>query len=593
MRNEDHAAPTDASRSSLIGATSSSEAAARFGGDTAGWALAETTANDGLWYWVPSADELHITPRAAELFGVEATTTHGAAASYAGLAESIDPADYERLRAAMADVAEGTTAQAEVEFRVQRDRTSRWLLLRVRAARRPHQPTLVGGTVCDIHRRKLLELRLREEPRRDGLTGLANRAALSDRLAARICRATDAQADFAVVYVDLDRFKIVNDSLGHAAGDDLLVDVASRITTVLGPEDFLARVGGDEFVVLLDEVPGVEYVCNVAKRLLEAMQPAFKVGGREAFTSASIGIRLGSPDATKPGRLIGDADVAMYEAKRHGGDRAVVYDRAMHERAVDRLRIQTDLHYALRRDELELAYQPIFDADDMRLCGFEALARWNHPTRGRLSAGQFVADANASGAIVPIGRWVIGEAVRQLAEWFAAYPRSAPLSVSVNVCDRELLDPDFCDTVFSSLEAVSLPASRLVIEMSEGVLSGQGDAVLNSLRRLRAAGVQIQLDNFGVGASSLSILRTMPLTAIKIDRSFVREIAEDGEARAFVATIAGFARALGLDVVAEGVERRQQAAVQSELRGIRFVQGNYFGEPRAASAQCELLGSGG
>jgi Amt family ammonium transporter len=278
----------------------------------------------------------------------------------------------------------------------------------------------------------------------------------------------------------------------------------------------------------------------------------------------------------------------MYHAKRHGGARTVLFDQAMFEEMVAKFRVHSELHRALHEEEFGIVYQPIFMSDDMRLCGFEALARWDHPTRGRLSAGEFVNEANESGLIVQIGRWVVSEACRQLADWEREYPNAVPLTVAVNLCDREILDPEFVTSVEAALRESGLRPSRLVLEMTEGVMLAHMETAVPALERLRAQGVQIQLDDFGKGYASLSALRRMPLTAIKIDRSFITGIVDDEECRAIVGTIAAFARALRLDVVAEGVETRAQAKALSELGGFRYVQGHYFGRP-LGSSQAEAL----
>jgi EAL domain-containing protein (putative c-di-GMP-specific phosphodiesterase class I) len=362
-----------------------------------------------------------------------------------------------------------------------------------------------------------------------------------------------------------------------------------RLAAALDANDLLARVGGDEFVIVLDEVAGTDAALRLAATLHSAMRPPIAVGGREVFASISIGVRVSGDGVMRSVDLLRDADVALYRAKSRGGGQAVAFDRTMHEELLEKLRVQTELHGALQREEFELMYQPIFQAADHQLCGFEALTRWNHPTRGRLTAKDFVNDANDTGLIVAIGRWVMREACTQLADWIATYPNSVELSVSVNLCDRELVDPDFAATVERVLEETALPPARLVLEMSEGVMVSHAQAAIPALRRLREHGVQIQMDNFGRGYSSLSTLRRMPISAIKIDRSFIAGVADDEEARAIVGTIAGYARALGLDVIAEGVETAAQADALAAMGGFRYVQGNFFSRPVESPAAGGLV----
>jgi diguanylate cyclase (GGDEF)-like protein/PAS domain S-box-containing protein len=555
--------------------------------DRTAWALAASVAQDGLWYWDLSTNELRLSSRSREMLGREMDDPETNATA---LFQHVHAGDADVVRAAIDSLIAGKTQRIELEFRLlARGGNTRWTLLRGRSRRGDGQVSVVAGTLADIDQRKLAELQLREESRCDALTGLPNRAALTECLGARIARAAHTESCFAVLYLDLDRFKVINDSLGHAAGDELLTETAARLASCLGDDDLVARVGGDEFVIVLDQVVDEASTLAMAASLQTAMRPAVHLSGREVFTTISVGVRLSSGGVTKPSDLLRDADMAMYAAKKSGGARATLFDRRMHDEMLEHLRVQTELHGALHRGEFELVYQPIFDATDTRLCGFEALTRWNHPTRGRLTARDFVTDANETGLIVAIGHWVVHEACRQLADWIAGYPDSFPLSVSVNLCDREVVDPGFVQTIEHALETTGLPASRLVLEMSEGVMVSHSNAALPALRRLREQGVQVQMDNFGRGYSSLSTLRRMPLSAVKIDRSFVAGIGTDEEARAIVGTIAGFARALGLDVIAEGVETAEQAAALGEMGAVRFVQGNYFGRPLGSPTVGALL----
>ncbi|MDB4879278.1 MAG: putative signaling protein [Gemmatimonadetes bacterium] len=552
------------------------------------WGLAASVANDGLWYLHVPEGRMHLSPRALELLGYAAEDS---TPSMADLAAHVDASHVRPLRDAMRQLRRGDRSRFELELRMlSRGGERRWMLIRARARRNGSEGLVIAGALADIDRRKRAELTLREELRRDPLTGLPNRAALAEWLMARIARASSgAVPRFAVLYVDLDRFKIINDSLGHAAGDALLIETARRLTTALGPSDLLARVGGDEFVALIDAVHAEGDAGHIAGEMQATMASSVPVAGREVFTSLSIGIRVSGAWSMKPSDLLRDADVAMYQAKKRGGARTVMFDQTMFEEMAARFRVQSELHRALQREELRLAYQPIFDGADARLCGFEALARWNHPTRGRLCAGDFVSDANESGLIVQIGRWVLREACGQLADWNREYPQATPLSIAVNLCDRELIDPDFAASVEQALADTGLPPSCLVLEMTEGVMMSHMETAVPALRRLRALGVQIQLDDFGRGYSSLSALRRMPLTAIKIDRTFIAGIVGDEECRAIVGTIAAFARALGLDVVAEGVETREQAALLSAMGGFRYVQGHFFGKPGVAGDAEELI----
>ena len=559
--------------------------------ERAAWALAASVATDGLWYLRLPHGTVTLSPRALEMLGYAPEDT---SPGMADLAAHVDAGHLPALRAAMRQLRRGDRTRVDLELlALTRGGERRWMLVRARV-RRDADGMVIAGSMVDIDRRKRAELSLREELRRDPLTGLPNRAAIADWLTARIARsAAGGRPRFAVLYIDLDRFKIINDSLGHAAGDALLRVTAQRLSIVLGPDDLLARVGGDEFVALLDAVADEGDAQRVGAEIQRRMRAGVEALGREVFTSLSIGVRVSGSWSMKPSDLLRDADLAMYEAKKGGGARTVMFDQRMFDDMAAKFRTQTELHRALQHDEFRLAYQPIFDATDTRLCGFEALARWDHPTRGRLCAGDFVEAANESGLIVEIGRWVLREACRQLADWNAEYPNSFPLSIAVNLCDRELIDPDFVESVESALAESGLSPTRLVLEMTEGVMLTHMETAVPALRRLRARGVQIQLDDFGRGYSSLSALRRMPLSAIKIDKSFIAGVVADEECRSIVATIASFARALGLDVVAEGVETREQARALAGMGGFRYVQGNLYGHPGAAGAAGVLIDGNG
>jgi diguanylate cyclase (GGDEF)-like protein len=557
--------------------------------ERAGWTLAASVANDGLWFWDARRNVVRVSTRARELLSRD---DDPAEAPPEAFLQYVHAADRRALRHALVGLFVGRTARIEVEFRVLLHSGSvRWIVLRARSRRSPDdRPVLIGGSVADVDQRKRSELRLLDSARTDPLTLLPNRTVLAEWLSARTARMTaSARPRFAVLYLDLDEFKLINDTLGHAAGDALLVEVGTRLSEQLGERDVLARIGGDEFVAAFDAVHDADAALELSERLQGELRRPIDVGGREVYAAMSCGIRISDDEPLKASTLLRDADIAMYHAKRRGGAQSVVFDRSMHEEMLKKLRVQMDLHRAIQREEFELVYQPIFDLRDERLCGFEALTRWNHPTRGRLAAEAFVQEANESGLIVPIGRWVLREACRQLADWNAVYPNALPLSVSVNMCDREVVDPDFARFVERTIAVTGIEPGRLVLEITEGAMLARMEAAVPALRRLRDLGVQIQVDDFGRGYSSLGALRRMPLTAIKIDRSFIGSMVDDSESRAIVETIAAFARSLGLDVVAEGVETQAQAKVLARMGGFRFAQGHYFGRPTDSAIASGLV----
>ncbi|MEO7770955.1 MAG: EAL domain-containing protein [Gemmatimonadaceae bacterium] len=549
------------------------------------WTVAASVANDALWYFDVPTDKLCLSPRALELLGYSPDDF----TPDVSIARHVHTDDMIELQRTVHQMVRGED-RCNVELRrVTVEGNVLWTLVRLRAVRGfDGSLSLLAGTIACIDHQKKAELKLRDDARRDALTALPNRVALYERLSARIGRAERSRRPrFAVLYLDLDRFKLINDSLGHATGDALLRESAQRLTRVLGPRDLLARVGGDEFVVLLNEVESEDHAHQTCEAMHAVMRELVPLVGRDIFTSLSVGIRMSDESTFKAGDMVRDADTAMYHAKRQGGGRTMLYDQRMHRKMVERLKVQTELAYALRRAELRVAYQPIVDTCEKRLRGFEALVRWQHPTRGPLSAADFVDEATDSGLIVLIGRWMLNEVCSQLAAWRREVPNLEPVFVSLNCCDREIVDPDFTQIVETALITHDLPPSSLVVEMSEAAMTANAEHAIPALRRLRELGVQIQMDGFGRGYTSLDVLRRMPLTSIKIDRTYIAGVAHDEESRAMVGTINAFARALGLDVVAEGVETKEQAEAIAAM--VRYAQGNHYGRPAAASAARRLL----
>ena len=564
-------------------------ASAPLPGDRDAWALAASVANDGLWYVDVADGTLRLSPRAIELLGHLA---EGVQPGIATITKSVHAADLPQIERATMELLRGERARADFEVRLIRPGGEmRWTQLRARSLRDASGKVLhIAGSIADIDMRKRAELALREESRRDVLTGLPNRLALSQHLATRLARTgRSAIPRFAVLYLDLDRLKVVNDTLGHETGDALLVEVAARICSVLGPDDLVARVGGDEFVVVVNTVVSEHEVHRIAGAIHAATRPSLSIEGREVFTTLSIGVRMTDASTIRPATLLRDADLAMYRAKRHGGGRTVSFDQDMYDEMTERLHMQVELQQALDREELRIAYQPIFDLHEHRLSGFEALVRWEHPTRGRLSAADFVEQARDTGLIVDIGRWMLKEVCGQLAEWRSAYPKAPPFSVGLNLCDREIMEPDFATSVETALRDANVPAGYLSLEMSEGAMTTSGEQAIPALRRLRDLGVQIQMDGFGRGSTSLSVLRRMPLSAVKIDRSFMAGIATDDESRRMVSTIGSYAQALGLVVIAEGIETDEQVTALSEIGSFRCAQGHHFGYPAGESEAKVLL----
>jgi diguanylate cyclase (GGDEF)-like protein len=438
----------------------------------------------------------------------------------------------------------------------------------------------------DVSDRMAYERRLAELALKDELTGLPNRALLLDRLDGalrRLHRADDAM--LALLFIDLDRFKVFNDSLGHAAGDELLVQVARRLEQVVRPADAVARFGGDEMVVLCEQLAHVGEAVVVARRIIEALAQPFEVAGREHFVTVSIGIApVERAEGIRPEDVIRDADAAMYRAKAAGGGSFELFDQRMREEAVERLSLETELNLALRRGELEVHHQPMLDLEG-RLVGCEALVRWSHPERGSVPPSAFIPIAEETGLIVPLGAFVLDVACRDLKGWLDRHEVPPDFRTSVNVSSRQLQQAGFVACVAETLARHRLPAARLCIELTESVLMQEAPAVSEAVDGLHRLGVELAVDDFGTGYSSLVYLRRFPIDVLKIDQLFVAGL-EDNEAdRSIVVALVGLARSLGMVAVAEGVETPAQLALLREL-GCHRAQGHLW-SPALPADQAE------
>jgi diguanylate cyclase (GGDEF)-like protein/PAS domain S-box-containing protein len=448
----------------------------------------------------------------------------------------------------------------------------------------------LDGAIFDVTERKLLQEQLAKQAFYDSLTGLANRALFHDRADHALARALRNGAQIAVLLLDLDRFKVINDSLGHHAGDEVLVTVAKRLLTSSRASDTVARLGGDEFVVLLEENITVDDAITVAQRVLAILHEPLLCQGHEVTIGGSIGIAFsGGSSPTSTDDLLRDADAAMFYAKGRGRDRYEVFEPSMHARAIQQLELTNELHRGLQRGEFVLHYLPIWELADRTLIGVEALVRWNHPSRGLLPPNDFIPAAEQTGSIVALGEWVFGEACRQVKAWNDAYPGRS-LSLSVNISPRQLLDPDLVQRLRTALADNGLDPSSMTLEISEGALMQGAEETRLRLRELKSLGVRLAIDDFGTGSSSLGYLREFPIDEIKIDRTFVRGMVEDpADGTILVQAILGLARALHLEVVAEGIELPEQLDGLRES-GCETGQGFIFASPVVADEIGFLLG---
>jgi diguanylate cyclase (GGDEF)-like protein/PAS domain S-box-containing protein len=445
-----------------------------------------------------------------------------------------------------------------------------------------------SGVMRDISERKAFEYQLAHQATHDPLTGLPNRVLLLDKLTGSLERARRHQRLMAVLFLDLDHFKVVNDSLGHGLGDRLLIAIAERLKVALRPGDTIARFGGDEFVLLCEDLDASGDAIAIARRVDQALSSPFEIDDAEIYVGVSIGIAFSDRDSNEPETLIRDADAAMYRAKEKGRARYEIFDSAMRAHAVDRLDIENALRRALDRRQLRVHYQPIIDLGTGLISGVEALLRWEHPERGLLLPADFIAIAEETGLIVPIGGWVLGQACRQLQRWAAEVPETAKLVVTVNLSGRPLSHPRLVAEVEAVLHDTGIEPGRLDLEITESVLMDDVEMSADTLQRLKALGVRLVVDDFGTGYSSLSYLRQFPVDGMKVDRSFVDGLGTDPGDSAIVAAIVNLAHTLGLRAIAEGTETAEQVHELRQL-GCDAAQGFYIARPLPPEALLSLV----
>ncbi|PYT05775.1 MAG: hypothetical protein DMF60_10865, partial [Acidobacteria bacterium] len=534
-------------------------------------------ASDGLWDWDLETNEMEFCSRWKAMLGYEENELKSRPDEWFN---RVHIEDIERVQSEMMSHLLGLTTQFQCEHRVRRqDGTYRWMLSRGLAVLDSNRFVYrMTGSLTDVTDQKQAEKLLLHNAFHDALTGLPNRALFMDRLKHALAEVKKGEGySFGVLFLDLDRFKVVNDSLGHQIGDQLLVATARRLESCLRPGDIVARLGGDEFAVIVDHVRHVSDAIQAAERIREHLGAPFNLSGHEVFISASIGIALNQTASEEPDEIIRNADTAMYRAKDQGRGCFELFDKGMHVRNAALSQLETGLRGALARDEFRVHYQPIISLETWRISGFEALIRWDHPELGYISPLKFIPVAEETGLIIPIGLWVLREACQQLRAWQRQFPSDPPLSMSVNLSGRQFSQPDLIDQISQILAETGLDASSLKIEITESAIIENIDAAALMLKRIKALGVRLSLDDFGTGYSSLSYLHRFPIDTLKIDRSFVSRINLPKNAE-IVKTILTLASNLGMDVVAEGVETRDQI-IQLTGLNCEYVQGYLLSKP--------------
>lgn len=538
------------------------------------YALAARGANDGLWDWNLVSGIIYFSPRWNHMLG------HGEAEHWSKPEEwfnRIHSEDRKRVQDEINAHCENKTAEFVSEYRMRHKSGGYiWTLSRGIAIRDDSGKAIrIAGSQTDITEGKTA----------DPLTRLPNRLYFIDRLESAFEAARQQAIRFAVLFIDLDQFKMVNDSLGHAAGDELLIDVARRLRSTVrqnvrqgGPvQSVVARIGGDEFTILLSNIRHDSDASEVATRILERLSEPFQLDGRSMFVSASIGIADSSTGQT-PEDILSNADTAMYSAKAHGKARFEFFNDGLREQAISRFETETGLRKAIDGHQLVLHYQPILSMADLRICGFEALVRWNHPERGLIFPDGFIPIAEQSDLIILLGNWVLREACRQMAEWQKRFASDPPLTVSVNVSARQLTDFRLVEEVELALAESGLNHESLAFEMTESSIMGDAEQTLAILDRLKKLDIQLEIDDFGTGYSSLSYLQRLPFHILKIDRSFVSELSTGKGSLDIIKAILQLAHSFRMEVIAEGVETEEQLNCLREL-GCDYVQGYLFSRP--------------
>lgn len=547
--------------------------------------LAARGAKDGFWDWNLTTNELYLSACLASMLGCHQDKIGNSPEEWFS---RLHQKDVERFKAALSTHLEGKSDEVEAECRVLKKKGAvAWVLIRGVAVRdETGKAYHIAGSQTDISTRKANELKLRHEASHDPLTRLPNRALFMEGLARAIARAKRRKEfRFAVVFLDLDGFKFVNDNFGHLIGDELLIGLAQRLKACVRGQDTVARLGGDEFAILLEDIEETSDATRTAKRIQNKLNSPFHLNGQELFATVSIGIALSAADYERPEEVLHDADTAMYRAKAGGKGRHETFDRGMRKSATKRLELETDLRHAFERGELQIYYQPIVSVQSAEISACEALLRWRHPKRGAISPAEFIPLAEQTGLIQSITQWVLREACAQNKAWQAAgFP---PAGISVNVSSRDFKRKGFIESVQQILDETGLDSRWLELEFTESTLMEHAEATIRLLVELHDLGIQVSIDDFGVGSSSLAYLKHFAIDSFKIDRSFLRDVILNPDDAAIVTAVITLAHNLGQKVVAEGVETQEQLAfLRSEK--CDYVQGYLISPPLPAEETSKL-----
>jgi diguanylate cyclase (GGDEF)-like protein/PAS domain S-box-containing protein len=552
------------------------------------YALAVRGANDGIWDWDFKTESIYFSPRWKSILGYVEEEINDSPDEWF---TRVHPEDLESLKLDISAHLGGITEHFENEHRMlHKDSTYRWILSRGLAVLNENGVTTrLAGSQTDVTDRKYAEQKLLHDAFYDKLTNLPNRALFLDHLRLAVERAKRRpDFKFAVLFLDVDRFKDVNDSYGHMVGDKLLVEFGQLLATRMRTTDTIARFGGDEFVILIDDITDVTNATQIAEWIDSELVKPFQIKDHEIFVTVSIGIVLSEIGYERAEDILRDADIAMYDAKGNGRAKYEMFEPAMRVRIIERLEIENDLRRAIENDEFRVYYQVIGSLDTHQVAGFEALVRWQHPERGIVSPGKFIPIAEETGLIIPIDRWVLREASRQMHEWQTKFPSYRSMTISVNLSSKHIPQPDLVEYIEETLRETGLNGDTLKLEITESALLENNDYTINVFNQLQELGIQIQIDDFGIGYSSLSYLSNFPIDALKIDRSFVSTLPDESNNLQILQAIVNLSQRLGVGVIAEGVETVDQL-VQLKQLGCEYGQGYLLSMPLESKDVVKLL----
>ncbi|MFA5073347.1 MAG: EAL domain-containing protein [Nitrospirota bacterium] len=541
-------------------------------------ALAIEGTRDGLWDWDIAGKQLYVSERWKSMLGYSDSEIRNTPEEWLN---RVHPDDRPELESKIAAYLQGVVhTHLKAEYRLlHKDGTYRWMLTRGIALRNPDGSAYrVTGLQTDISVRKKVEEQLLHDAFHDDLTGLPNRALFMDRLEHVIMTSLRTEFLYAVLFLDLDGFKIINDTYGHTTGDYLLAAVGRQLSACVRPGDTVARIGGDEFAVLLENINALQDAIEVAERIHKKLADPIRIQGNDVSVSFSIGIAPGCAQYMRAEQVLRDADIAMYQSKAKGSARYEVFHLDMHSDVLDRQQLEEDLRRALERRELALCYHPIIDLKTRMISGFEALLRWNHPERGVLSPQEFLYLAEDTGMIHDIGKWILEESCRKIQILQEKHPMTPPLTLNVNFTAKQFLQADLVSTVMDIIQETGVDPRTLVFEITESMLMKNVDVMISVMNRLRSMGIRICLDDFGTGYSSLSYLHQFPIHALKIDRTCIEKLSERGENQEVILSILSLAKSLHFDVIAEGLEHAYQLSTVKDLH-CRYGQGFLFTPP--------------